>query len=87
MDNKDNIKIVKRSQKLSDDELSNIAGGRKFIYEGVEYEVPDIPCPYCESTNVDDSWHDYYFNPLTHVADSIYCKRKGVHGSFIKNIE
>ncbi|GEM_PF-3334464 len=75
MDNKDNIKIVKRSQKLSDDELSNISGGLTFEENGVEYTAPDI-CPLCGENDILTHWHGLIFAKGSTAAVGITCYRK-----------
>lgn len=75
MDNKDNIKIVKRSQKLSDDELSNISGGLTFEENGVEYTAPDI-CPLCGKNDILTHWHGLIFAKGSTAAVGITCYRK-----------
>ena len=46
MDNKDNIKVIKGAQEISDEELNYISGGASETIDGITYEYPDTCRPY-----------------------------------------
>ncbi len=76
MDNKDNIKIIKGAQEISDEELNYISGGASETIDGITYEYPDI-CPICGHNDMTSHWHQMAFDS-TGTLRSIVCYRNHV---------
>ena len=60
------IKMIKGTNKLSEEELSQISGGAKVVEDGKEYVYPDL-CPVCKKPiDLNDKVnHVVYINPDT----------------------